>query len=1515
MEQNEKLQEEKEDVQVKLAQINGKLQRYQNNEEQQGLSDESLTGNNSAGERSKVSPKLRFSTPLARHSICMELKDRLNEDKTLPSPFCEKLELSTDVNIINRRSVLLPTYMSAWDFEVSNGSLQDYSLELLKNRKSLSPSLYDADFEKKLNSLKDLEKDGLQKEIVKLYRANLDLAEKCHKSELNEVELREAFNTTNYKLEADRDKRQQLEESLESNRAAREVDLKDLWRLVHNPDEEDSTESEISLSSSAEYLKYQIRQEISALRNKLNIKEKALSALRLEKSKVHPSCKKRTTNSPLVEALNIDVVKSIKRQGISKGDKCSCECDNKVHTCNRSVPLMRKHSSEDNSDGQQFSHGDSLLDDQENLTSENSDANVDIIDNSEELDNMHRKDIPVRFRSDNSTGSECMLSNNSDTEGGVINNNHPKCQISKTGSGEKIQSNGNGEWQFIKDRDWGESEKGIEFKRPGTENAVVHKDKGHAMLRRQSYRKAIENPASSTDEMPTGRVRSDSFSNAIEEGQISPTSFSTTPVFSVSDTTPEYEGFESFSMTSAPRYFSTPLSIDTVKPVPIDRKTVCVNDNGTSCKDDESKPKIPTLQAQLFKAGGVNSNNSNHLSILLEEEAHGDQSSLCSHSSPSGLTSPSESGNSKMDNSGQEKSQLSEYDFSAEIWTLSRSSENSTNTPSSCDSGHSSSITSFEKANRSPSEDNKMYHSNENSSKTPPPSGSPVFHSTSVSTHESPISFLDYTSSYNASVSPHEVLDIKKDREENNGKASDINCNSVKPFHATVTTNSTTVPASDCKLDNGKALSSDKPVDIIDNVTDKCKVAVDLNKEGSKNYVSAGFEPNSQACTPSEKSDKKVEKDTVNVNKSSEVRFVLSPKRPQTSNSYESERNLAPSERILQRSAANKLANSPENKQNITNHVHLQNRSTTADPASVESKEVNIDDTESKNKMGLTVTVTSPVKEDQDCSDTSQPPSPAICFFKIGSNGMKKNTDVVPTKQPVTNGLDKSQVLVPGEGQDGSGGEHHKHSSNLSKIRENHLAKRRDYIKQNKMPELSELSEKDSPDNNNEEKAETVIKTKDDTPSCEINGDVIMPSIPNEFLQKLGLTQDGKSSEELSDQEIESKFTSLSLAFKTDSQTLEKRLEIQERSRDIAEQNVDKELQGLRIGLETLNQICTDPQVREVLTKIQNHIDILEKSTARVSSRAEVFGAIQQEKRMSKAVDIMVHHVENIRRVHEREHAELEEARKLLQDSRSLAPSTIDLPGGEMLSRRSASVCQNSMFGGKASRRRVSEIALPKVLGGTGAATLHPSASMGNMHTAHITSESNSLNPNFEADARSRFQAVIASTTVKTAVANTLRRASLEKQNHVQHVTPANTPQVSRDNSSDSPNKHIDVQDKEKQKNLEEEAFKKGYEQGMRASLGQDLSSLREQQNNINESLGEIMDSIDNQIEEPKSLKELLTERFHEAVPKIKISGWRIRMTMGCFFIVMAVLSVIISLFPASSASLIDYRHYGRPPL
>ena len=48
---------------------------------------------------------------------------------------------------------------------------------------------------------------------------------------------------------------------------------------------------------------------------------------------------------------------------------------------------------------------------------------------------------------------------------------------------------------------------------------------------------------------------------------------------------------------------------------------------------------------------------------------------------------------------------------------------------------------------------------------------------------------------------------------------------------------------------------------------------------------------------------------------------------------------------------------------------------------------------------------------------------------------------------------------------------------------------------------------------------------------------------------------------------LQEKFISLALAFKTDKMTLEKRIELHERSRDIAEQNVDKELEGLNEAL------------------------------------------------------------------------------------------------------------------------------------------------------------------------------------------------------------------------------------------------------------------------------------------------------------------------------------------------------------
>lgn len=90
------------------------------------------------------------------------------------------------------------------------------------------------------------------------------------------------------------------------------------------------------------------------------------------------------------------------------------------------------------------------------------------------------------------------------------------------------------------------------------------------------------------------------------------------------------------------------------------------------------------------------------LPILPEEDSDVIQDSFRSHSINSECNSTDGSQLSIRNHFQQpdpEKTTLSGFDCSAEVWTLSGSSEHSPTASASCDSGHSSSITSFEKAN------------------------------------------------------------------------------------------------------------------------------------------------------------------------------------------------------------------------------------------------------------------------------------------------------------------------------------------------------------------------------------------------------------------------------------------------------------------------------------------------------------------------------------------------------------------------------------------------------------------------------------------------------------------------------------------------------------------------------------------------------------------------------------------------------------------------------------------------
>ncbi|TNN49729.1 Lymphoid-restricted membrane protein [Liparis tanakae] len=181
------------------------------------------------------------------------------------------------------------------------------------------------------------------------------------------------------------------------------------------------------------------------------------------------------------------------------------------------------------------------------------------------------------------------------------------------------------------------------------------------------------------------------------------------------------------------------------------------------------------------------------------------------------------------------------------------------------------------------------------------------------------------------------------------------------------------------------------------------------------------------------------------------------------------------------------------------------------------------------------------------------------------------------------------------------------------------------------------------------------------------------------------------------DKEIEAEFQRLALGFKCDMFTLEKRLRLEERSRDLAEENVRKEVSSCQGLLQALTPLCDDDsQSMEIIQRLQKNLEILIQSMTRVSSRSEMLGAIHQESRIGKAVEVMIHHVENLRRMYTKEHAELLELREaLMQNERSFGSQTErdDFRGKK----------QTTQYYKQSSTRRVSIAAIPR----SGGANMH----------------------------------------------------------------------------------------------------------------------------------------------------------------------------------------------------------------
>ncbi|XP_023680295.1 inositol 1,4,5-triphosphate receptor associated 1 isoform X3 [Paramormyrops kingsleyae] len=250
----------------------------------------------------------------------------------------------------------------------------------------------------------------------------------------------------------------------------------------------------------------------------------------------------------------------------------------------------------------------------------------------------------------------------------------------------------------------------------------------------------------------------------------------------------------------------------------------------------------------------------------------------------------------------------------------------------------------------------------------------------------------------------------------------------------------------------------------------------------------------------------------------------------------------------------------------------------------------------------------------------------------------------------------------------------------LARLREEHKLLRHQSIIGSKLPDLSETAELDrGPSTNKESRGQRSE---------------VMPNISDVMLQKLKLhrAQTG-SSPPLTEREVENAFVQLSLAFRNDNYTLDTRLHLAERERSLTEENAEKELEDFKGSLQKTAVLWQSQEHRESYQRLLETVAVLHRLATRLSSRAEMVGAVRQEKRMNKATEVMMQYVENLKRTYEKDHAELMEFKKLanLNSGRGYGTSA-DADDGVPRALRSMSLT----MGKAVPRRRVSVAVVPK---------------------------------------------------------------------------------------------------------------------------------------------------------------------------------------------------------------------------
>ncbi|XP_029438613.1 protein MRVI1 isoform X2 [Rhinatrema bivittatum] len=432
----------------------------------------------------------------------------------------------------------------------------------------------------------------------------------------------------------------------------------------------------------------------------------------------------------------------------------------------------------------------------------------------------------------------------------------------------------------------------------------------------------------------------------------------------------------------------------------------------------------------------------------------------------------------------------------------------------------------------------------------------------------------------------------------------------------------------------------------------------------------------------------------------------------------------------------------------------------------------------------------------------------------------------------------------------------------LTKLREEHILMRNQILGGPKLPDLSEAAE--------QERGPSPV-TPASTEEEEANGSsAVMPNIPDLLLRRLHVHKPlSGSAAPLSEKEVENVFVQLSLAFRNDSYTLESRLHQAERERNLTEENNEKELDNFKAAITSSALLWQPSEHREAYQKLLEDITVLHRLTTRLSGRAEMVGAVRQEKRMSKATEVMMQYVENLKRTYEKDHAELTEFKKLANQNSSRTYSGSE--DGVSRSSRSMSLT----MGKNMPRRRVSVAVVPK------------------FNLLNIPGQS--------------------SNTSSLPMLSSLSETPIGRNvSPVPTLTPS--PETGKTNGDPENEALRSVQGCQEEINpefkarIEEEAYNKGYQEGMKKS--KELQELKEDyEQKMAESLNEAAAAEkEEEIQEMKSSKiEELVDYLHLLFPKL-LKHWNV---LGIVIALIILLAAVYSMYSSyhSCTELSDGPH------